>query len=120
MVSRRGAGGAQRSCPTLRSGDVAAPAARDTLADAEVGISVLPASRHVGGVYLGDDGSVADIPAGALVIDCSTIAPASARKVSEAAAARGLQTLDAPGSGGTAGAQACPLTFTVGCDDVSL
>ena len=61
------------------AGASAASSARDTLADAEVVISMLPASRHVEGVYLGDDGILAAIPAGALVIDCSTIAPASAR-----------------------------------------
>jgi len=49
------------------------------IADADVVISMLPASRHVEGVYLGDEGILAAIPAGALVIDCSTIAPASTR-----------------------------------------
>ncbi len=62
------------------AGASAASSARDTLADAEVVISMLPASRHVEGVYLGDDGILAAIPEGALVIDCSTIAPASARR----------------------------------------
>jgi 3-hydroxyisobutyrate dehydrogenase len=102
------------------AGASAAASARDTLADAEVVISMLPASRHVEGVYLGDDGILAAIPAGALVIDCSTIAPASARKVSEAAAARGLQMIDAPVSGGTAGAQAGTLTFIVGGEEDAL
>jgi len=96
------------------AGATAAGSALDTLADAEVVISMLPASRHVEGLYLGDNGILAQIPAGALVIDCSTIAPATARKVAEAAAARGLQMLDAPVSGGTAGAAAGTLTFIVG------
>jgi len=96
------------------AGATAASSALDTLTGAEIVISMLPASRHVEGVYLGDDGLLADIPGGALVIDCSTIAPATARKVAEAAAARGLQMLDAPVSGGTAGAQAGTLTFIVG------
>jgi len=96
------------------AGATAARSALDTLTGAEIVISMLPASRHVEGVYLGDDGLLADIPGGALVIDCSTIAPATARKVAEAAAARGLQMLDAPVSGGTAGAQAGTLTFIVG------
>jgi len=96
------------------AGAHAASSARDTLTDAEVVISMLPASRHVEGVYLGEDGILADIPGGALLIDCSTIAPAMARKVAEAAAARGLQMLDAPVSGGTAGATAGTLTFIVG------
>ncbi|HAV72228.1 MAG TPA: 3-hydroxyisobutyrate dehydrogenase, partial [Stenotrophomonas sp.] len=96
------------------AGATAATSALDTLTGAEIVISMLPASRHVEGVYLGDDGLLTDIPGGALVIDCSTIAPATARKVAEAAAARGLQMLDAPVSGGTAGAQAGTLTFIVG------
>ncbi|HEY0332449.1 MAG TPA: 3-hydroxyisobutyrate dehydrogenase [Stenotrophomonas sp.] len=96
------------------AGATACPSAVDTLAGAEVVISMLPASRHVEGLYLGDDGILAKILAGALVIDCSTIAPASARKVADAAAARGLQMLDAPVSGGTAGAAAGTLTFIVG------
>ncbi|MDG2525011.1 3-hydroxyisobutyrate dehydrogenase [Stenotrophomonas sp. HITSZ_GD] len=98
----------------VAAGAHAASSAADTLADAEVVISMLPASRHVEGLYLGEHGILEKIPAGALVIDCSTIAPASARKVAEAAAARGLQMLDAPVSGGTAGAAAGTLTFIVG------
>jgi len=96
------------------AGAHAAASALDTLDGAEVVISMLPASRHVEGLYLGNDGLLEKIPAGALVIDCSTIAPASARKVAQAAAARGLAMLDAPVSGGTAGAQAGTLTFIVG------
>ncbi|MDQ1118001.1 MULTISPECIES: 3-hydroxyisobutyrate dehydrogenase [Pseudoxanthomonas] len=96
------------------AGAHAAASAIDTLDGAEVVISMLPASRHVEGLYLGDDRLLDRIPAGALVIDCSTIAPASARKVAQAAAARGLAMLDAPVSGGTAGAQAGTLTFIVG------
>lgn len=102
------------------AGATAAHSALDTLTDAEIVISMLPASRHVEGVYLGDDGLLGDIPGGALVIDCSTIAPATARKVAEAAAARGLQMLDAPVSGGTAGAQAGTLTFIVGGEEEAL
>ncbi|MGN6481145.1 3-hydroxyisobutyrate dehydrogenase [Luteibacter sp.] len=95
-------------------GAVAATSARDTLAGAEIVISMLPASRHVEGLYLGTEGILPLIPDGALVIDCSTIAPAVAKKVSEAAAGRALAMLDAPVSGGTAGAAAGTLTFIVG------
>ncbi|WP_434026016.1 3-hydroxyisobutyrate dehydrogenase [[Pseudomonas] boreopolis] len=98
----------------VAAGASAAGSAQATLEGAEVVISMLPASRHVEGLYLGDDGILAGIPAGALVIDCSTIAPATARKVAAAAQARGLQMIDAPVSGGTAGAAAGTLTFIVG------
>ncbi|MEA9578436.1 3-hydroxyisobutyrate dehydrogenase [Xanthomonas nasturtii] len=98
------------------AGAHAATSAHDTLVDAEIVISMLPASRHVEGLYLGDGGILTQIPDGALVIDCSTIAPVSARKVADAARARGLAMLDAPVSGGTAGAAAGTLTFIVGGD----
>lgn len=104
----------------VAAGAVAAANAAEAVADAEVVVSMLPASRHVEGLYLGDDGLLARLPAGALVIDSSTIAPASARKVAEAAAARGLAMIDAPVSGGTAGAQAGTLTFIVGGDAAAL
>ncbi|MFG6442573.1 3-hydroxyisobutyrate dehydrogenase [Roseateles sp. LKC17W] len=81
---------------------------------AQVVISMLPASRHVEALYLADDGLLARLPAGTLVIDCSTIAPASVLKVAQAASARGIAMLDAPVSGGTAGAAAGTLTFIVG------
>jgi 3-hydroxyisobutyrate dehydrogenase len=90
----------------------------DALVGAQVVISMLPASRHVEGLYLGDGaanaGLLASLPAGTRIIDCSTIAPASARKVAAAAQARGLSMIDAPVSGGTAGAAAGTLTFMVG------
>ena len=99
--------------------DVAA-SARDAVQGAEVVISMLPASRHVEALYLGDEGLIKLIQPGALLIDCSTIAPASAQKVAQAAAARGLAMIDAPVSGGVAGAAAGTLTFIVGGDAAAL
>lgn len=104
----------------VAQGAVAASSAVDAVSHAEIVISMLPASRHVEGLYLGEAGLLAHIPAGALVIDCSTIAPATAKKVASAAAARGLPMLDAPVSGGTAGAAAGTLTFIVGGDAQTL
>jgi len=97
-------------------GATAAVSAVDAVVDAEVVISMLPASRHVDALYRGDAGLLAAIPAGALVVDCSTIAPETAKQVARAAADRGLAMLDAPVSGGTAGAAAGTLTFIVGGD----
>ena len=80
----------------------------------DVVISMLPASVHVENLYLGDKGLLTAIAAGTLVIDCSTIAPASSRKVSEAAAAKNIPMIDAPVSGGVGGAVGGTLTFIVG------
>lgn len=77
-------------------------------------ISMLPASTHVESLYLGEDGLLNQITEGTLVIDCSTIAPSSAKKVSDAAQEKGIPLLDAPVSGGVGGAVAGTLTFIVG------
>jgi len=97
--------------------------ARAAVAGAQVVVSMLPASRHVEGLYLGTgdaEGLLAAIEPGALVIDSSTIAPASAQKVAQAAGARGLAMIDAPVSGGVAGATAGTLTFIVGGEAAAL
>ncbi len=80
----------------------------------DVIISMLPAGKHVREVYMGDDGVLANAAEGTLLVDCSTIDPATARDVAAAARDRGLGMLDAPVSGGTAGAEAGTLTFIVG------
>ena len=80
----------------------------------DVIISMLPAGAHVREVYLGEQGVLASAEASTLLIDCSTIDPDSARTVAGAAAGRELRMIDAPVSGGTAGAEAGTLTFIVG------
>jgi 3-hydroxyisobutyrate dehydrogenase len=84
------------------------------VANAKTVITMLPASQHVESAYLGERGILAHAKRGTLLIDCSTIAPQAARNVATAATERGLTLLDAPVSGGTAGAAAATLTFMVG------
>ncbi|MBS0451512.1 MAG: 3-hydroxyisobutyrate dehydrogenase [Proteobacteria bacterium] len=107
------------ACHKLQGEGVAiAESASASVAGADVVISMLPASQHVEALYLGSGdgkaGLLENIRAGALVIDCSTIAAATSRKVAEAAAKRGIAMIDAPVSGGTGGAIAGTLTFMVG------
>lgn len=104
----------------VRAGASAASSASDAVKEADVVITMLPASKHVEGIYLGADGLLAKIPSKALIIDCSTIAADSARKVAAAASAHGLAMIDAPVSGGTGGAIAGTLTFIVGGEAVDL
>jgi len=82
--------------------------------DAELIVTMLPASAQVKSVYLGRDGLLAQVRPGILLIDSSTIDPQVAREVAAAASAQGNPMLDAPVSGGTAGAAAGSLTFMVG------
>lgn len=97
-----------------QAGASAAETAAQAVSGAAAVISMLPASRHVEGLYLGSTGLLQSIAAGTLVLECSTIAPESARKIAAAAAGRGIRMLDAPVSGGTGGAVAGTLTFIVG------
>jgi 3-hydroxyisobutyrate dehydrogenase len=87
---------------------------RDAVMDAQVVITMLPAGQHVRSVYAEE--IVGHAPAGALVIDCSTIDVDSARAVAALAVGAGLRAADAPVSGGTAAADAGSLAFMVGCE----
>ncbi len=105
------------------SGAEGCSSAAQAAADVDVVISMLPAGRHVRSLYLGAEGEpglLQAVRAETLIIDCSTIDAASARAVAEAAQQRGLQMLDAPVSGGTAGAEGGTLTFIVGGADDAL
>ncbi len=86
----------------------------ETARDAELVITMLPSSPHVRAVYTNPDGVLASVGRGVLLIDCSTIDPHTAHDLTDQAAARGNEMLDAPVSGGTGGAQAGTLTFMVG------
>ncbi len=82
------------------------------LSGAEVVITMLPSAKAVTGVYRDTIFDLAE--KGALFIDCSTIDVETARKVTAEAKARGHAMLDAPVSGGVAGADAGTLAFMVG------
>lgn len=103
-----------------QAGAKSAASAAEAVRNAEVVVTMLPASKHVEGLYLGESGLLEHIPAGTLVMECSTIAPESARKVAKAAKDKGIRMVDAPVSGGTAGAAAGTLTFIVGGDAADL
>ena len=105
LDAAQGAGAALATTP----GDAAA--GRDTV------ITMLPAGTHVHEVYTSAGGVLERAAEGTLLIDCSTIDVTTARAVCQAAAARGLEMLDAPVSGGVAGAAAGALTFMVGGTD---
>jgi 3-hydroxyisobutyrate dehydrogenase len=92
----------------------AAASAQDAAAATSVTITMLPAGAQVREVYTGENGIIAAAPEGALLIDCSTIDVATAREVHQAAAEAGRAMLDAPVSGGVAGAAAGTLTFMAG------
>jgi 3-hydroxyisobutyrate dehydrogenase len=101
-------------------GALSAKTACGAAASADFVITMLPAGKHVRSLYLGDDnnkGLLEVVSKQALLIDCSTIDADSARLVGAKAAEKGIEFMDAPVSGGTAGAAAGTLTFICGGTD---
>lgn len=90
-----------------------ASSARTAAEGADVVITMLPAGSHVRTVWL-DDGILAVARKDSILIDCSTIDIESARAVHAAAQKLGIDFLDAPVSGGVAGAEAGTLAFMCG------
>ncbi|PWN57972.1 3-hydroxyisobutyrate dehydrogenase [Chryseobacterium viscerum] len=80
--------------------------------DADVVISMLPSGKHVAELY--SEEFISQLKPDTLLIDSSTIDAVTARSVAQLAASKGCKMIDAPVSGGTAGAQAGTLTFIVG------
>ncbi|TDU28975.1 3-hydroxyisobutyrate dehydrogenase [Panacagrimonas perspica] len=104
----------------VKDGAKAGRDAADAVRNAEVVVTMLPSSAAVKRLYLGDGGVLAHAAAGALLIDSSTISPDVSREVATAAVAKGFAMIDAPVSGGTAGAAAGTLTFIVGGEAAAL
>jgi 3-hydroxyisobutyrate dehydrogenase len=96
-------------------GCATASSAADAVKDVDVVITMLPASKHVRGVY--HDDVAPNAKPGTLLIDCSTIDVQSAREVGEGLQKLGFDFLDAPVSGGIAAAAGGSLTFMVGGSD---
>lgn len=105
--------------PALQA-DVVAAGARAGVTPAEVSqasdvvITMVPDSPDVEEVMFGPDGVMQGLRPGSLAIDMSSILPSVARRVAEAARARGADALDAPVSGGQVGAINATLTIMVG------
>ncbi|MGF1425265.1 3-hydroxyisobutyrate dehydrogenase [Kitasatospora sp. LaBMicrA B282] len=95
------------------AGVAIAASAVAAVAGAEVVITMLPAGRHVLETY----DVLTAAARGALFVDCSTIAVGDARIAADLARTAGHRAVDAPVSGGVAGAEAAGLTFMVGAAD---
>lgn len=94
----------------------AAPAAsaREVAERTETLITMLPDSPHVRAVLTADDGVLAGVRPGGLIIDMSTISPVVARELATLARDQGVDMLDAPVSGGDVGAREATLSIMVG------
>jgi len=103
-----------RTQPLLEAGAKGADSPAAVAAASEVTLSCVTNSGDVEEVALGPGGVIEGARPGSVYIDCSTIAPATARKVAEALGRREVAMLDAPVSGGDIGARAGTLAIMVG------
>ncbi len=92
----------------------------DAVREADVVITMVPDSGDVESVALGDDGIHANVKPGVLHIDCSTIRPDVAARIAEHGREHGVRVVDAPVSGGEAGAVEASLSIMVGGDEADV
>ncbi|MGW8377085.1 2-hydroxy-3-oxopropionate reductase [Streptomyces sp. ODS28] len=98
----------------VKDGGKGAGSITEAVKDANVVITMVPASPQVEEVVLGEDGVLDHIKPGGLIIDMSSITPQTSVDVAEAAKKKGVKVLDAPVSGGEAGAVEGVLSIMVG------
>jgi 3-hydroxyisobutyrate dehydrogenase len=92
------------------------PTPRQAAAGADIVFSCVGNDDDVREVLLGDDGVLAGIGEGGIIVDHTTASATIAREICEKAAAKNVGFLDAPVSGGQAGAENGQLTVMVGGD----
>lgn len=104
----------EKLAPLTDAGGIATETVSECVRGADVVCVMVPDSPDVQDVLTGDDGVLAHAAEGTLIIDFSSIRPDVARELAEQAAEKGLRMLDAPVSGGQAGAQKAALSIMVG------
>ena len=87
---------------------------KDVAAQTEIIITMLPNSPQVKAVVLGENGIIEGARPGTIVVDMSSIAPLAAQEVAKALAAKNVEMLDAPVSGGEPKAIDATLSIMVG------
>jgi 3-hydroxyisobutyrate dehydrogenase len=107
---------ASRCAPLVAAGARQAPTPAAAAEGADLVISIVTDSPDAKQVLLGPQGAAEGAKAGSLFIDMSTIAPEAARQIAEELAARKIDFLDAPVTGGDVGAREGTLSILVGGD----
>jgi 2-hydroxy-3-oxopropionate reductase len=98
----------------VAAGGKGASSIAEAVRDADVIITMVPASPQVEAIAYGPDGILENAKKGALLIDMSSITPQTSIDLGKAGAEKGLRVLDAPVSGGEAGAIEAVLSIMVG------
>jgi 3-hydroxyisobutyrate dehydrogenase len=100
--------------PLIARGAVWCDSPAEVASEADVVFSIVGFPADVRQVVLGPDGVLSGAAAGSVVVDMTTSEPTLAREIAERALARGVESLDAPVSGGDVGAREATLVVMVG------
>jgi 2-hydroxy-3-oxopropionate reductase len=111
---------ADAAAPLIAAGASFAATPAELASRSDVVITMVTATSDVEEVLLGENGVLAGARPGSTVIDMSTIAPRPTQRIAAALGARQVRMLDAPVSGGPAGAEAATLTIMVGGESAVL
>lgn len=106
--------------PLLSKGARWADSPREVAAASDLVFSMVGYPRDVEEVLLGEQGALRGLAPGGILCDMTTSSPALAKRIAEAAAARGCAALDAPVTGGDVGAREARLSIFVGGDTAAL
>ncbi|MET9092366.1 2-hydroxy-3-oxopropionate reductase [Streptomyces cyaneofuscatus] len=98
----------------VAAGGTGASSIADAVKDADVVITMVPASPQVEAIAYGPEGILENAKRGALLVDMSSITPQTSVDLAKNAADKGIRVLDAPVSGGEAGAIEAVLSIMVG------
>ena len=104
----------QSAAPLVEAGAQRYESPAALAAASEVVFSMVTTSSDVEAIALGDNGIIAGARAGTVLVDMETISPAVARTVAAKLAEKGIDMLDAPVSGGPAGAEQATLSIMAG------
>jgi 2-hydroxy-3-oxopropionate reductase len=104
----------EAAAPLVSAGSSTTATPGELASRSDVVITMVTATNDVEAVLLGPDGVLNGARPGTIVIDMSTIAPQATRRIAEQLAERQVRMLDAPVTGGPAGAEAATLTIMVG------
>jgi 3-hydroxyisobutyrate dehydrogenase-like beta-hydroxyacid dehydrogenase len=106
-----------REEPLADAGATRAASPAEAALGAELVFTCVSDSPDLEAVVLGEQGALRGMQAGSILVDCSTVSPATTRKLAETLQPMGIGAVDAPVSGGSEGARKGTLTVFVGGED---
>ncbi|WP_028545930.1 NAD(P)-dependent oxidoreductase [Paenibacillus taiwanensis] len=105
---------AEKAVPLQQQGATVAATPREAVSQAQVVLTMVSDDTSIMNIYDGEEGILAGVQAGAIVIDSSTISPSLVKRLAMDCEARGAKFLDAPVTGSKPAAEAGTLLFMIG------